>query len=204
MDIDDCIRKRKSVRNFEEKKIEDEVLTEILNAAILAPSPKNSQPWRFKVIKRGNEKDRILNALYLALEEKKEEWDAEACARRDIEEAFASLNILKQADVLVCVFAQLNQKEEMSDGLHWELQATERESTYIQAIGACIENMLLKATSVGVGSLWVCDFLFAYDAIVQEMKINLPLIAIVALGYPSCIEKSISPKTKCQLEELML
>ncbi|NLC12655.1 MAG: nitroreductase, partial [Chloroflexi bacterium] len=47
----EAIKHRKSVRKFLEKPIEDEKLNEILEAARLAPSGNNKQPWFFIVIK---------------------------------------------------------------------------------------------------------------------------------------------------------
>lgn len=43
----EAIKHRKSVRKFLEKPVEDEKLNEILEAARLAPSGNNKQPWFF-------------------------------------------------------------------------------------------------------------------------------------------------------------
>ena len=47
----DLVRRRKSVRNFLSKKIEDDKLNRIIETLRLAPSATNSQPWFFYVIK---------------------------------------------------------------------------------------------------------------------------------------------------------
>jgi nitroreductase len=51
MNIFDAIKKRKSVRSFLDKPIEDEKLRAILDAGRLAPSAKNRQEWRFVIVK---------------------------------------------------------------------------------------------------------------------------------------------------------
>lgn len=51
MDTLTCIRTRREIRDFLDKKIPDESLLVILEAGRLAPSSKNSQPWHFVVIK---------------------------------------------------------------------------------------------------------------------------------------------------------
>jgi nitroreductase len=51
MNVLEAINKRKSVRNFLKKPIEDEKIDAILNAGRLAPSAKNRQEWRFVVVK---------------------------------------------------------------------------------------------------------------------------------------------------------
>ncbi len=204
MNVTECLVKRKSIRHFRNKEIEDKFLFEILNAGIAAPSPKNIQPWRFKIIRKGIEKNRILNSLSFSLEGAKKEWDNKNIIRKDIEAAFESVRIMQMADILIFVFLQIDKKDNKNDGVQWELEATEKEVTYIQAIGACIENMLLKATSLGIGSLWLCDFLYGYNAILEEMKIELPLIGMVALGYPDEIEKKIPKKERIDLNGLIL
>lgn len=47
----DLLKFRKSVRRFKDKKVEEDVITEILSAAMQAPSAGNEQPWDFVVIR---------------------------------------------------------------------------------------------------------------------------------------------------------
>ena len=54
----------------------------------------------------------------------------------------------------------------------------------IQSVGAAIQNILLEATSLGIGSLWICDIYFAYDKLSKYHKEYGELLAAVALGYP--------------------
>lgn len=51
MNILEAIKKRKSVRNFLDKPIEEEKLKIVLEAARIAPSAKNRQEWRFIIVK---------------------------------------------------------------------------------------------------------------------------------------------------------
>ena len=51
MDVFECIRSRRTVRNFRPDAVPDEILTRILQAGRWAPSSSNSQPWRFIVIR---------------------------------------------------------------------------------------------------------------------------------------------------------
>ena len=54
-----------------------------------------------------------------------------------------------------------------------------------QSIGAAIQTMLLGAQSMGLGSLWICDVLFAVDEISSYVESSDELVAAVALGYPA-------------------
>lgn len=60
MELLDLIRKRKSVRSFQDKKIPEKMLTQVLEAGRLAPSAVNYQPWCFIVI---DDKE-MLDGLY--------------------------------------------------------------------------------------------------------------------------------------------
>ena len=51
MDIYEAIRKRKSIRKYKSEPVSDEKLTKVLEAARLAPSGKNGQPWRFIIVR---------------------------------------------------------------------------------------------------------------------------------------------------------
>lgn len=57
-----AIVNRKSVRKYSDKNIDDDVLYKILEAARLAPSWCNSQPWKFIVVKSQNLKDILSEA----------------------------------------------------------------------------------------------------------------------------------------------
>lgn len=51
MDLLEAIRKRRSVREYTGEPVDDTVLRELIEAAVLAPSAINQQPWTFVVIK---------------------------------------------------------------------------------------------------------------------------------------------------------
>lgn len=51
MDVMDAIRKRRSVRGYLDREIEDDKLKAVLEAGRLAPSAHNGQEWKFVVVK---------------------------------------------------------------------------------------------------------------------------------------------------------
>jgi nitroreductase len=60
MDFYEVIKKRHSIRKYKPGAISDEVLTRVLDAAHLAPSGKNGQPWRFIVVRDENLKKQLV------------------------------------------------------------------------------------------------------------------------------------------------
>jgi nitroreductase len=70
MDVFEAISKRRSVRLYEDYEMPNEDLLKILEAARLAPSARNLQPWRFIVVKDKETKDKLgiaaLNQQFIA------------------------------------------------------------------------------------------------------------------------------------------
>jgi len=59
MDFMDVIRKRRSMRRYKPDPVPDEVLNQVLEAARLAPSGGNRQPWHFIVVKDSKTKGKL-------------------------------------------------------------------------------------------------------------------------------------------------
>ncbi len=53
----------------------------------------------------------------------------------------------------------------------------------MQSIGAAIQNMLLAAVELGLGSLWICDVLYAEREIAILLNRKEELVAVIAIGY---------------------
>jgi nitroreductase len=47
----DLLKKRRSIRAFQNKEIEKEKIQQIMEAALLSPSSKNNNPWKFIIVK---------------------------------------------------------------------------------------------------------------------------------------------------------
>jgi len=56
-----------------------------------------------------------------------------------------------------------------------------------QGIGACLQNMLLAAHALGLGSVWLGEILKQADAVREELALQqtLELMAVVAVGHPA-------------------
>ncbi len=57
MNVIDVIKKRRSIRTFTDKEVSRKLLQELIDAARLAHSGNNAQPWRYKIITRDDEKN---------------------------------------------------------------------------------------------------------------------------------------------------
>ena len=64
MELKEIIAKRRSIRAYESKLVPEESLKNVLEAARLAPSARNNQPWRFVVVKEGERRQKLAQAAY--------------------------------------------------------------------------------------------------------------------------------------------
>jgi nitroreductase len=60
MDVFEAIKKRRSIRKYQNREIEEEKLLRILEAARLAPSARNRQEWRFIIVKDKKVKEELV------------------------------------------------------------------------------------------------------------------------------------------------
>lgn len=167
MDLDETLRGRRSIREYVRKAVPDELVRQVIEAATFAPSAKNGQQWRFTVL-TGDAKRELTDCFRHELES--------LCKRigeENMGSAFGSCSIMEEAPVLIMVW---NAGE-----MGWE---TEKHS-----VAAAIQNMLLKAYSLGLGSLWIGDIFFTVEALEQHLGKPWKLLAAVTLGYPAHIPK---------------
>jgi nitroreductase len=54
----------------------------------------------------------------------------------------------------------------------------------VQSVGAAIQNMLLAAKDLGLGSLWICDVFYVYEEVCKWLGEKCQMVAAVSLGYP--------------------
>lgn len=166
----DAIAGRRSIRRFDGRPIPRADLERILTAAIQAPSAKNVQPWRFVVLE--GEKNRQLARIML------DEASELKSAGVGIGSLEWTANAMLAAPVSIVVI-NTHPPDEVPAEFHddWNF-------VMLQSTGAAIEHMLLAAIDLGIGSLWICDVLFARCRVLEWLgHPDDTLVAAVTLGY---------------------
>jgi len=72
----------------------------------------------------------------------------------------------------------------------------------IQGVSAAIQNMLLMAHGLGLGSLWINDIYYALEALEKHLDKPWELVAAVSLGWPSDKERDKAPPKKMSVDEV--
>lgn len=171
-----AIETRRSIRKFKPDAVPRAMMEQILEAARLAPSSCNNQTWKFLVL--GPEsKERALNAMDMGIRARM----ASGGSRQTLAGAANTLRIMRSApEVVLVVNPTAGPMQAEVDGMEHAMELLDTVS-----VGAAIENMLLEADSLGLGTLWIGFTIVAYDEIVREMNIDGQLLCAVAVGYPN-------------------
>ncbi|WP_410507031.1 nitroreductase [Methanosarcina hadiensis] len=166
----DNIYQRRSVRNYSDKEVPDEIIKEIIRAGTYAPSAVNRQPWRFVVVKNRqliDEYDDRAKKAFLAAFKDTRNPDL---ARYVQHLSKPTTRILYEAPVFILVFASPDVIDENDCAL-------------------AAENMMLAAHSLGIGSCWI-GLAAGLDNDKEFLKeVGVPeghkLIAPLIFGYPA-------------------
>jgi nitroreductase len=94
-------------------------------------------------------------------------------------DAFNTLKIMREAPVLIIVMNTNGSSP--FESINSDDRITEICDTL--SIGASIENMLLKATELGLGTLWIANTCFAYNDLTDYIGEDGQLIGAISVGY---------------------
>ena len=165
MELIETINNRRSIRKYKDIDISKDVIEDLINSARLAPSAKNRQPWKFMIVK-GTIKNKIADIMLEQL--KKSEVSLERKLYNSNSSVKATAYIIKEAPILILVFKPKEDNWIIGDSL---------------SIGAAIENICLRATDLGLGSLWIRDIAYTQKQIAELVnKKNMELISAISIG----------------------
>ncbi|MBQ7579557.1 MAG: nitroreductase family protein [Clostridia bacterium] len=163
MVFDEIIKKRNSCRCYLPEPIDDETIKQIVEAGRLAPSAKNTQPWKFVCIKTNydnpiNSKKiaSIMSDYYIKNKDNPEKI-------KGASSLYATSKIIEDCPAIILVFTD-------SDYINRDKMESISD---ILSIGSCVEHMVLKATDLGLGTLWIADTYFIHKELAEYIQSEL-------------------------------
>ncbi len=167
MDLFDTLSRRRSVRKYHPDPVSPSDITRILQAATMAPSAMNHRPWEFlvvtgdKILELGASFERVLDQFQKI---RGEELPAEVVT-------FA--RTYGGAPVAIVVLCTASEHPNFR-------------RAYLESASAAMENLLLAATALGLGTCWMTGPLEDEPSLRQILEIpdDRTLVAITPLGYP--------------------
>jgi len=186
MEFSELIKKRRSIRNYENREVPLEIITEIINDAVQAPSASNQQPWRFIIIRDADLMKRMSDESKANLLSEIERNPQHSSKRYEGVLRNPDFNVFYNAPCMVIIAGE-------KDCL----------SVYVDcALAACY--LMFAAADRGLGSCWVnlgADI--RSPALIGE--IGLPpdciIVAPIILGYPKQIPAQ--PKREAKILKII-
>jgi 5,6-dimethylbenzimidazole synthase len=169
------LRWRRDVRHFDTRAVAPEDMTALLEAASLAPSVGNAQPWRFVRLRTP-----ALRAALAAHVDAENARAAAGYADKNRHEAYRALKLhgLREAPELLAVFC-----DERPAAGHGLGIATMPEMQRYSCVTA-VHTLWLAARARGIGLGWVSILDPAGVAALLDVPQDWTLIALLCLGYP--------------------
>jgi len=175
----EVIKRRRSIRDYSPKEIEQEKLQLILESARLAPSACNSQPWHFVVVK---DKGKIIQLSKGVLIGEK------------LIGYYASNAFIQKAPVVIVACANPHPITHTGGKLIGL-------DCLMLDIGIAVEHMVLTAAELGLGTCWLGYFSDKAARKILNIPAGTKVVAMLSVGYPGEPSKLAEQRRK-KLEEI--
>jgi F420 biosynthesis protein FbiB-like protein len=182
------LKTRRSVREFQARKVTRKITNELIDLARWAPSAHNTQPWRFAILESKELRNRLAREMGKAF---KKDLERDHFAPEVIQARIQkSIERIVGAPLLILVCLRRGERNIFPDRRRNRLE----EHMAHQSIGAAIQNILLGAHALGLGACWISAPLFCPRTIKRVLNIDTRWepIALVLLGYPKECPKAPS------------
>jgi coenzyme F420-0:L-glutamate ligase/coenzyme F420-1:gamma-L-glutamate ligase len=173
------LRNRRSVRKFQDRPVDRELVEEIIEAARWAPSPHGRQPWRFAVLTTQELKLQLADQMGSTWQQNLQ-MDGQDAETVNIRLEKSRQRILNAPAIIIpCLYL------EDLDYYPDERRQADEKTMAIQSIGAAIQNMLLMAYDLGLDAGWMCAPLFCPEVVCKALDLDPRLIpqALITIGY---------------------
>jgi len=196
----EAIEKRRSIRKYKPDQVPEEHLTALLDAARLAPSGSNSQPWRFKIIRDERTRTALAQASYKQL------FIAEApvilvCCidlKAFIDGTVSGIQDLGRIGAvegrIVKVIADRTER-------YTPVDIEELTPRIALNLAIAVEHIVLRALDFGLGTCWIRLFDEKAVKTIFGWGRNIHVVALLPLGYPA---ESPAPRRRLAIKEILI
>jgi coenzyme F420-0:L-glutamate ligase / coenzyme F420-1:gamma-L-glutamate ligase len=176
----DVLQARRTVREFSTEPVDAAAVRRAIAAAVTAPAPHHSEPWRFAVLESQRARSALLDDMLAA-------WTADLRGDGFTEEQIARRTRrgepLRRAPLIIvpCLLA---------DAAHAypdQRRSAAETAMFVVAMGAAVQNLLVALAVEGLGSCWVSSTLFCQQVTVDSLGLpeSWEPMGAIGVGHPA-------------------
>ncbi|CAL2058292.1 MULTISPECIES: coenzyme F420-0:L-glutamate ligase [Streptomyces] len=178
--VREAVTLRRTVRAFTEEPVDPGSVRRAVAAAVTAPAPHHTTPWRFVLLESAESRSRLLDAM-------RDAWIADLRRDGKSEESVGKRvrrgEVLRDAPYLAVPCLVMDGSHHYGDARR---DGAEREM-FVVAMGAGVQNFLVALAGERLGSAWVSSTMFCRDVVRETLGLppEWDPMGAVAIGHPA-------------------
>lgn len=175
-----AVAHRRTIRAFTKQDVAPAAIDRAVAAAVTAPAPHHTTPWRFVEVRSEAARKNLLDAM---LDAWIRDLRGDGFSEQSIAKRVRRGDVLRGAPVLIVPCLVMEGSHAYPDARRL---AAEREM-FVVALGAGVENLLVRLAADGLGSAWVSSTMFCRDVVrgVLDLPESWDPMGAIAVGHPA-------------------